>query len=68
MNTQQIAARLTELCRQGKFEAAQKELFAEDAVSIEPRESPDFPRKLKDCAQSSRRVTNSSRWWKICTE
>jgi hypothetical protein len=47
MNTQQIAARLAELCRQGEFEAAQKELFAEDAVSIEPRETPDFPRETK---------------------
>ena len=47
MNTQQIAARLTELCRQGHFEAAQKELFAEDAVSIEPRETPDFPKETK---------------------
>src|SRR5882724_7094292 len=47
MNTQQIAARLTELCRQGQFEAAQKELFAEDAVSIEPRETPDFPKETR---------------------
>src|ERR1700681_481810 len=47
MNTQQIAARLTELCNQGQFEAAQKELFAEDAVSIEPRETPDFPKETK---------------------
>jgi hypothetical protein len=47
MNTQQIAARLTELCRQGQFEAAQKELFADDAVSIEPRETPDFPKETR---------------------
>jgi ketosteroid isomerase-like protein len=47
MNTQQIATRLTELCRQGQFEAAQKELFAEDAVSIEPRDMPDFPKETK---------------------
>src|ERR1700690_660880 len=47
MNTQQIATRLTQLCRQGKFEAAQKELFAEDAVSIEPRDTPDFPKETK---------------------
>jgi hypothetical protein len=47
MNTQQIAARLAELCRQGQFEAAQKELFAEDAVSIEPRETPEFPKETK---------------------
>jgi hypothetical protein len=47
MNTQQIATRLVELCRQGQFEAAQKELFAEDAVSIEPRATPDFPKETK---------------------
>jgi hypothetical protein len=47
MNTQQIAARLVELCRQGQFEAAQKELFSEDAVSIEPRATPDFPKETK---------------------
>jgi limonene-1,2-epoxide hydrolase len=47
MSTQQIASRLAELCRQGKFEAAQKELFADDAVSIEPHESPALPRETK---------------------
>jgi hypothetical protein len=47
MSTQQIATRLAELCRQGKFEAAQKELFAEDAVSIEPHETPQTPKETK---------------------
>ena len=47
MSTKQIAARLAELCRQGEFEAAQKELFATDAVSIEPRETPEFPKETK---------------------
>jgi hypothetical protein len=47
MSTQQIAARLAELCRQGQFEAAQKELFAKDAVSIEPEETPQFPKETK---------------------
>jgi hypothetical protein len=46
-STQQIATRLAELCRQGKFEAAQKELFADDAVSIEQHETPDFPKETK---------------------
>ncbi len=35
MNTQQVAHRLVELCRAGKYEQAQEELYAEDAVSIE---------------------------------
>jgi len=40
-------SRLAELCRQGQFEAAQKELFAEDAVSIEPHETQQFPKETK---------------------
>lgn len=40
MTTPQIAARLVELCRQGQFEQAQTELFADDAVSIEPDGAP----------------------------
>ncbi|TWI01696.1 SnoaL-like protein [Luteimonas cucumeris] len=35
MNTQQVAERLAALCREGKYEQAQKELYADDAVSIE---------------------------------
>lgn len=44
---QQIAQRLYELCNQGKFEQAQKELFAKNAVSIEPQESPGFDKVTK---------------------
>jgi hypothetical protein len=40
MTTQQIADRLVELCRQGKFLEAQQELFAPNAVSDEPKGSP----------------------------
>jgi hypothetical protein len=47
MNTQQIAHRLAELCRQGQFEAAQKELFADNAVSIEPEATAAFPKETK---------------------
>ena len=35
MSTEQIAKRLVELCRKGEYEQAQKELYADDAVSIE---------------------------------
>jgi hypothetical protein len=35
MNTEAIAQRLVELCREGKGEQAQKDLYAEDAVSVE---------------------------------
>ena len=45
MTTQEIADRLTELCRKGDFETAIKELFAEDAISIEPEASHREPTK-----------------------
>jgi ketosteroid isomerase-like protein len=35
VNTLTIAKRLVELCREGKYEEAQNELYADDAVSIE---------------------------------
>jgi hypothetical protein len=47
MTTTEIAWRLVTLCRQGAFETAQKELFAEDAVSIEPIASPGFEKETK---------------------
>ncbi len=40
MNTEQIAKRLVELCRKGENEQAQRELYAQDAVSIEMPGSP----------------------------
>ena len=47
MSTQNIASRLVELCRQGKFETAQAELFAKDAISIEPYATPAFEKETK---------------------
>jgi len=47
MSTRAVAARLTELCRKGEFETAQKELYADDAVSIEPYATPDFQKETK---------------------
>ena len=40
MMTSHIADRLVQLCRQGQFEQAQTELFADDAFSIEPEGAP----------------------------
>ena len=39
MTTTDVANRLVSLCRQGKIHDAVHELYAEDAVSIEPDES-----------------------------
>jgi hypothetical protein len=40
MSVKEIADRLTELCRQGKYDTAQKELYSKDAESFEPAGSP----------------------------
>ncbi len=50
MTTKQIANRLVEICRQGDFEKAQKELFAQDAVSVEPEASGGFEKETKGLA------------------
>ena len=39
MTTQEIATRLTALCKEGKYEQAQRELYSDDAKSIEPAQS-----------------------------
>ena len=47
MTTKEVAERLVELCRKGDFESAQSELFADDAISIEPYSTPDFEKETK---------------------
>ncbi len=47
MTTHEIAARLVILCRQGQYETAQTELFAKEAVSIEPEATPAFAKETK---------------------
>ncbi len=47
MTVEQVAARLAELCREEKFSIAQKELYADDAMSIEPHDIPGFERETK---------------------
>ena len=47
MTTKEIADRLVELSRKGDFEKAQKELFDENAVSVEPYATPAFEKETK---------------------
>jgi ketosteroid isomerase-like protein len=60
MNTQQVAARLVELCRQGKYEQAQEELYADDAVSIE---MPGLPPGALGNAGGMEAIREKSRKW-----
>ncbi len=50
MKTTEIATRLVALCREAKWETAQKELFADDALSIEPQASEAFSKETKGLA------------------
>jgi hypothetical protein len=45
MTTKDVAKKLKKLCDQGKFEDAHKELYAKDAVSIEPMSSGGFDKE-----------------------
>lgn len=47
MTVYQIADRLAAYCRNEQFSEAQRELYAEDAVSIEPVDTPGFDRETK---------------------
>ncbi len=50
MNIQEIANKLVAYCKEAKWEAAQKELYAKDAVSIEPHATPAFAKETKGLA------------------
>jgi len=50
MTTKEIATRLVTLCRDAKWETAQRELYADDAVSIEPYATPAFAKETKGLA------------------
>lgn len=47
MTTKEIAERLVALCRGGNFETAQQELYAADAVNIEPYGTATFAKETK---------------------
>lgn len=50
MTTQEIAQKLVAYCRQSKWEAAQRELYANDAISIEPYATPAFEKETRGLA------------------
>jgi ketosteroid isomerase-like protein len=64
MTIQEIATRLVELCRKGQFETAQKELYAEDAVSIEQQGSPAFAKETKGLQA----ILEKGRLWEAMVE
>lgn len=60
MTTMEIAKRLVELCRTGQNRLAVEELYAEDAVSIEPMAmGPEMPKETSGKAE----ILKSTDWW-----
>jgi limonene-1,2-epoxide hydrolase len=47
MTTEEIAKRLVTCCREAKWEAAQRELYADNAISIEPAATPAFEKETR---------------------
>jgi limonene-1,2-epoxide hydrolase len=47
MKTDEIARRLVALCREIKWEQAQRELYADAAVSLEPHATPVFEKETR---------------------
>ncbi|MFL5303928.1 MAG: SnoaL-like domain-containing protein [Polyangia bacterium] len=47
MTTREVAERLVTLCREGNVEIAWKELYADDAVNLEPYGTAMFPQETK---------------------
>jgi hypothetical protein len=64
MKTEEIANRLVALCREQKWETAQKELYAQNAVSIEPHETPGFPKETRGLAA----IEEKGRQWASMVE
>src|SRR5687768_9181561 len=50
MSTQEIADKLVAYCRKADWEGAHKNLYASSAKSIEPYETPEFPRVTEGIA------------------
>ena len=60
MTTQQVAKKLVELCKQGKFEEAMEATYAPNIVSIEPHPGGgEMPQKMEGIAA----VRKKSQWW-----
>jgi hypothetical protein len=51
MKTTALAKRLVALCKKAQWETAHKELYALNAVSIEPAATPNFPKVTKGRAK-----------------
>ncbi len=71
MNTEEVATKLVEFCRNGEWMKAIDELYGKDIVSVEPRAMENMPAEMRgiDQVRSIRcaaRPSGGRRTWK-CT-
>ena len=59
MNTEEVANKLVELCRKGKFREAMESLYAKDIVSVEAHEMENMPAEMRGLDQ----VRGKTDWW-----
>ena len=59
MNTEEVATKLVELCREGKFREAMESLYAQDIVSVEGQEMENMPAEMRGLDQ----VRGKTDWW-----
>lgn len=59
MTTQEVANKLVELCKKGKFHEATQSLYAQDIVSVEPMAPPGQSRETKGLDA----VMAKGKWW-----
>jgi ketosteroid isomerase-like protein len=59
MNTEEVATRLVELCRNNEWRKALDELYAKDIVSVEAHEMENMPAEMRGIDQ----VRGKTDWW-----
>ena len=59
MNTEEVATRLVELCRNREWRKALDELYAKDIVSVEAHEMENMPAEMRGIDQ----VRGKTDWW-----
>ena len=59
MNTEEVATRLVELCRNGEWRKALDELYAKDIVSVEAHKMENMPAEMRGIDQ----VRGKTDWW-----
>jgi len=59
MNTEEVATKLVEFCRNGEWMKAIDELYGKDIVSVEPRAMENMPAEMRGIDQ----VRGKTEWW-----